>query len=128
MVKIVWKAKSFVVLSMLCILLISAFLPIIQISQAAKAPNVKGFDKGPSYTDVVPMKKATFVNYDKENYLDDYAYLAAIPTAVFNQDDKLFSHPLLFYEDENKYEDKKELSLNGLVTKEKNPVLIGKRF
>ncbi|RLF36335.1 MAG: hypothetical protein DRN03_03810, partial [Thermoplasmata archaeon] len=61
----------------------------------------KGFDKGVSWKPVLPLKKVTFVNFDKDGYLDDYAYLAAIPTAVFydKSGDRLISHPLLFYQD-----------------------------
>ena len=62
--------------------------------------HIESFDKGPSYQPVVPIKKITFVNYDEETYLDDYSYLSAIPTSVFNASEKLFSHPLLFYQDE----------------------------
>ncbi|RLF42013.1 MAG: hypothetical protein DRN18_02940, partial [Thermoplasmata archaeon] len=41
----------------------------------------KGYDKGVSWKPVVPVKKVTFVNFDEDSYLDDYAYLSAIPTA-----------------------------------------------
>ena len=44
----------------------------------------KGYEKGVSWNSVIPIRKATFVNYDDESYLDDYAYLAAIPSSVFN--------------------------------------------
>jgi len=79
---------------------------------AADASDNMGFDKGPSAMPVVPLKKTTFVNYDKESLIDDYAYLASVPTAVFSNQDKLYSHPLLFYQDEYKYEEDKERSLN----------------
>jgi hypothetical protein len=81
------------------ILLLGATLPIIQ---ADELDYITGFDKGPSFANVVPMKKVTFVNFDKENLLDDYAYLAAVPTAVFKEQkgDRLFSQPLLFYQEE----------------------------
>lgn len=76
-----------------------------------------GSDKGPSFTSVVPIKKVTFVDIDEEGLLDDYAYLAAIPTCVFyNQTDKdqtrLFSHPLLFYQDKYYYDEDIERTLN----------------
>lgn len=51
--------------------------------QNVSAENVKGFDKGVSWASVVPLKKVTFVDFDENNYLDDYTYLASIPTAVF---------------------------------------------
>lgn len=110
MVKISSKSKSHIALSVVCILLLGALLPI---SQAVDIDRIESFGKGPSYTDVVPMKKVTFVNFDDESYLDDYAYLAAVPTAVFNQKDKLFSHPLLFYKDEYEYENDEERTLNS---------------
>ncbi len=79
------------------------------IPNAIKIDNITGFDKGPSYTNVVPMEKVTFVNFDEETLIDDYAYLASVPTAVFKdqQKDRLFSHPLLFYQDKLDYNDEK---------------------
>ncbi len=73
----------------------------------------KGFDKGPSYTSVVPLKKATLVKYDENSYFDDYSYLAALPTAVFQNENHLYSHPLLFFDEKYEYEDDKERSLNA---------------
>jgi hypothetical protein len=89
------KKELFVVFTVL-IMLLGAILPI---TNASRTDYIKGFSQGPSYTNVVSMKKVTMVKYDDESYLDDYAYLAAVPTAVFkDQDpnyDRLFSHPLL---------------------------------
>ncbi|MDH7507029.1 MAG: cell wall-binding repeat-containing protein, partial [Candidatus Thermoplasmatota archaeon] len=53
------------------------------------------------------------VNFDEESYLDDYAYLSAVPTTVFNNGEKLFSYPLLFYQDEYPINDYIEKSLNA---------------
>ena len=91
-------------------MLIGVFIPA---SEAIKLEFYKGFDKGPSYTNVVPLKKTTFIGFDEETLVDDYAYLAAVPTAVFNNVDKLFSHPLLFYQDPYPIKDDKEKSLNA---------------
>ncbi len=91
-------------------MLTAGFLPV---ALAVDIDHMEGFDKGPSYTEVVPLKKATLVQFDKNTILDDYAYLAAVPTAVFNHDGKLFSYPLLYFEDEYKYEEDKERSLNA---------------
>ena len=91
------KTNCCVIIGIVCVLLLGALLPI---SQATNVKYVKGFDTGPSYTDVIPIKKVTFVQFDKDTILDDYAYLAAIPTAVFNYDNRLFSYPLLFFEDD----------------------------
>ncbi|MCJ7570614.1 MAG: hypothetical protein MUO82_01885 [Candidatus Thermoplasmatota archaeon] len=79
------------------------------ITNAKQIDSITGFDKGPSYTNVVPMKKVTFVNFDEDTLIDDYAYLASVPTAVFKdqEKDRLFSHPLLFYQDKLDYNDDK---------------------
>jgi len=87
-------------------------LSLIPSNQATENIEKFGFDKGPSYTSVIPLKKTTLVQFDKETILDDYAYLSAIPTSVFNNNGKLLSYPLLFYEDEHEYKDEKERSLN----------------
>ncbi|EMR73554.1 hypothetical protein MBGDN05_00115, partial [Thermoplasmatales archaeon SCGC AB-539-N05] len=102
--------NSITILGLFFILLCSVMLPGISVKATV---NVAGFDKGPSYKPVVPMKKVTFVNFDEESYLDDYAYLAAVPTSVFNDGNKLFSNPLLFYQDEYPVKEDKERSLNA---------------
>ena len=55
---------------------------------------------GIGWKPLVPIKKATFVEYDPDTYLDDYAYLASIPASVFQEGDKLYSSPLLYYEND----------------------------
>lgn len=74
-----------------------------------------GFDKGVSWKPFIPMKKTTFVGYDTETLIDDYAYLASIPASVFydRDTDKLFTSPLLFYQDEQLSDEMKDRSLNG---------------
>lgn len=72
-----------------------------------------GFKCGVSFESVVPVNKVTLVNYDEETYLDDYSYLASIPTAVFHDDNTLYSHPLLFYQKDQKIRDEKEITLNA---------------
>jgi hypothetical protein len=104
------KSKSLVAMTIIVIILFSSFMPIIQAVDRLK---INGFDKGPSYTSVVPVKKVTFVNFDEDSILDDYAYLAAVPTSVFSSDGHLFSHPLLFYEDEYKSDKENERSFNA---------------
>jgi hypothetical protein len=93
-----------------CIIICISYFPSIL---AVNIDHISGYDKGPSYRPVVPLKKTTLVNFDQETYLDDYAYLAAVPTAVFYSEDNLFSHPLLFYQDEYPIEDDTERSLNA---------------
>jgi hypothetical protein len=87
-------------------LILGIFVPL---TNAIKIDNIKGFEKGPSYTNVVPLEKVTFVKFDEETLIDDYAYLASVPTAVFKdqEKDRLFSHPLLFYQDKLDYDDDK---------------------
>ena len=107
-------SKIFVVTGLVFLMLSSTCLSPITL--ADKNNNVTcdiGFDKGPSSLPVVPLEKTTFIGFDKETLLDDYAYLACVPTAVFQNDEKLYSHPLLFFEDEYKYEEDKERSLNA---------------
>ena len=110
MVKKMSKNRCFLVLLIVSMISIGQLLPIIK---ATDTSYLNGFDKGPSYMAVVPLKKATFVNFDEDSFLDDYAYLAAVPTAVFKHDNRLFSNPLLFYQDPYPVEDDKERSLNA---------------
>jgi len=104
------RLSCFVTIVMISILVVSAVLPT---ALANKVDNVKGFDKGLSYKPVVPMKRVTFVNFDENGILDDYAYLAAVPTAVFSSGNNLFSNPLLFYQDAYPVKEDKERSLNA---------------
>ncbi|MCD6236520.1 MAG: hypothetical protein J7K13_01010, partial [Thermoplasmata archaeon] len=55
------------------------------------------------------------VNFDENSYVDDYAYLASIPTTVFYDKDagRLFSYPLLYYQDPYPVKEDKEKSLNA---------------
>jgi len=97
-------------------ILIVAFLMVGAVIPSVQADSLKeyrGFDKGPSYKPVVPIKKTTFVNFDKDSLLDDYAYLSAVPTAVFTEGDKIISHPLLYYQDKFDYKEDKERIFNA---------------
>jgi len=104
------RSKNIMLVMVVVLFLAGSFAPL---SQGLSVDSYNGFDKGPSYINVVPMKKVTFVNFDQETLIDDYAYLASVPTCVFEDDGKLYSNPLLFYQDEHITEDKKELSLNA---------------
>jgi len=76
--------------------------------------NIRGYDRGVSWANVVPLKKITFVDFDENSYLDDYAYLACVPTAVFyDGNGRLFSYPLLYYQDPYPIKEDKERSLNA---------------
>ena len=100
-----------------CIIVTSLFLTMVFFTgpclSKSKNDSIDGFDKGVSWKPVVPLEKTTFVNYDENSYIDDYSYLAAVPTAVFNGGDKLYSHPLIFYEDEYEPDNIKEITLNA---------------
>lgn len=62
--------------------------------------DMTGFDKGISWQPMIPLKRTTLVNFDPYTYIDEYAYLAAIPTSIFydTQSNRVFSNPLLFYQ------------------------------
>jgi len=85
---------------------------VIPTTSAANQP--QGFDRGVSWKPYVPLKRMTFVQFDSETLLDDYAYLAAVPTAVFydNTSQQIYSNPLLYYEDPYQVTEQKERSLN----------------
>ena len=92
-------------------LLSTIFLPLIQAEK--NLDHIKGFDKGPSNLPVVPLKRAIIVDHDKDSDLDDYSYLACVPSSVFMNKGKLFSNPLLFYEEEYQWDEDLERSLNA---------------
>ncbi|RLF50383.1 MAG: hypothetical protein DRN24_06620, partial [Thermoplasmata archaeon] len=105
------KIKKFIAISLLNLLILSAIMPIAMTTYTNSS---QGFNKGVSWKPVVPLKKVTFVNFDENNYLDDYAYLSAIPTTVFYDDsNKLFSYPLLYYQDPYPITEDKERALNA---------------
>ena len=96
-----------------CVMVAGTVMPVV-IADTGGA-YYKGFEKGVSWQPLVPMKKVTFVNFDSKNLIDDYAYLASVPASVFYDENekRIFSNPLLYYQDEhisNKY---KERSLNA---------------
>ena len=97
------------------IMLLSSFLPAAVVADSNIKNTIKGYDKGVSWANVVPLKKIMFVNFDENSYLDDYAYLAAVPTTVFydKTSGRLFSYPLLYYQDPYPVEEDKERSLNA---------------
>jgi hypothetical protein len=70
-----------------------------------------GYTDGVSWKPVVPIKNAIFVNYDGETYIDDYAYLASVPAAVFYSKsmDQIYSSPLLFYQTPQEFPDEEKV-------------------
>ena len=96
------SAKFNTVFALILVSFMLANIIIVPAGSANKETlNIEGFSKGVSYKPVVPVKKATFVNYDENSYLDDYAFLASVPTTVFSSGKQLVSSPLLFYQDKN---------------------------
>ena len=100
------------------ILLISLLINTLLLNAAfaeLDANNHKGFNKGVSWKPIVPMKKVTLIKSNEDNLIDDYSYLASIPSSVFYDEinNRIFSNPLLFYEDEYIYLNEKERSLNA---------------
>lgn len=106
------RGKSIISLIMGLLIILGAILPAVQ---ATNLKYYNGFDKGPSFKPVLPLKKVTLVGFDEESYLDDYAYLAAVPTAVFKEQNgnRLFSHPLLFFQEELDIENESHKSLDA---------------
>ncbi len=100
-------AKRIVVIAVVFSMLATAFVGSDFVSRTSGESGYEGI----SWSRVVPVKKVTFVKFDENSFIDDYAFLAAIPTAVFYKDGKLYSHPLLFYNDFVP-SSKEELSLN----------------
>lgn len=109
MEKIKFRINVFIAISVVFIMLIGVVLPF---ALAVNVDHVAGFEKGPSSLPVSAIKKTTLVNYDENSLVDDYAYFACVPTAVFKNQNQLYSYPLLFYQDEYQYEDDKERTLN----------------
>lgn len=114
-ITILYRFRNITSIVLFILLIINSVIATIVIADTTqKNITNMGFNKGVSYKPVVPTKKVTFVDYNDKSYLDDYSYLAAIPTAIFNDNSKrIFSHPLLLYQDEYQYEEDKERSLNA---------------
>jgi hypothetical protein len=95
----------------LSLLFIFPVLPGIMADDVEELPS--GFS-GISWSKVVPTRKATFVQFDENSFVDDFAYLAAVPASVFYDDGtgRMYSHPLLYYENYVN-ENQEELSLNA---------------
>jgi len=71
--------------------------------------------KSVSYKPLVPLKKVTLINFNENSYIDDLSYLAAIPTAVFNDDEVIVSNPILYYQDYQNSIDFNKLPLNARI-------------
>ena len=101
--------KQIISILLVTLLLLTTF----SINISAVSIHNEPYSTGPNYLAVNPLKKVTFVNYDDQSTLDDYAYLAAIPTTVYNVGDRLISYPLLYYQDRDSHLSEAEQSLNA---------------
>jgi len=105
--KYTWSLSIFVVAMMV-------LTPLLSFSYGEDVRKLPSGFEGVSWKKVVPLNKVTLVKFDENSYVDDFAYMAAIPSSVFYDDDtdKIYSNPLLFYESSKQYS-KEELSLNA---------------
>ncbi len=108
---VISKLNIFFIIFILFIILASLVIPAS--STLRESIRTEGYSKGVSYKSVVPLKKATFVNYEDKNYLDDYAYLASVPTTVFNDGNQLLSSTFLFYQEDVTFKEQKKKILNA---------------
>ena len=90
----------------------TSFSVMIPTSEVGGANDDPTGDEAVAWQELAPFSAATLVAMDKESYVDDFAYLAAVPTAVFAEGDKLYSSPVLFYEEPYSGSEK-ELTLNA---------------
>jgi hypothetical protein len=74
-----------------------------------------GFTKGVAWEPYISLKRTTFVQFDENSFLDDYAYLAAVPTTVFYDKNtkQIFASPLLYYQDKSQITDDKYRSMDA---------------
>jgi len=94
--------KIKIIISILCLLFVSILTPVIS---GTSINHKNGFEKGITWQPFKPIKKTTFVNFDKETLVDDYSYLASIPASVFNDGKSIYTNPLLFFQKDNTYPD-----------------------
>jgi hypothetical protein len=66
-------------------------------------PYMQAFEKGITWKQTEYLKKTTLVQFDKDSYVDDFAYLASVPANIFNSGDTVFSNPLLFFQPDGSY-------------------------
>lgn len=95
------------------LILVSTTMIGTAIEEKSSDLDTLGNDKGPSYKTVIPVEKVTMINYDENSLLDDYSYLAGVPTAAFQYEDKIISHPILFYQDYYDVTENKEKTFNA---------------
>ena len=53
--------------------------------------------KAVAWKPIAPMNSVTVVGYDGQSFNDDFAFMASIPSAVFQENGVLYSSPVLYY-------------------------------
>lgn len=88
--------KLILAASILMLMFISQF----QLQGASGADVLPQGSRGISYSPTVPLDKATLINMDRGGIGDDLAFIASVPSSVFNSGshDRTFANPVLFYE------------------------------
>ncbi|MBD3406709.1 MAG: hypothetical protein GF411_11390 [Candidatus Lokiarchaeota archaeon] len=89
------KLKTILLISLLLLPTLVSILP----SEGVFLENIDGrnnFQGANSPENAIPLRKATFVNPDPESLMDEFAYIAAIPTAVFTHSNQQYISPLIY--------------------------------
>ncbi|MFO7676992.1 MAG: hypothetical protein R6V50_01210, partial [Thermoplasmatota archaeon] len=107
------KRKNSKTIKIISIVLIILFI-IVNTLPVIAQNQITPFQKGISNKPFIPTKQVTFIGHDSASLLDDYAYLAALPTSLFlDNNDVLYAHPLLFYEDEYRQTEDRQRTFNA---------------
>jgi len=96
------KVKIISITVLISLIFMSCVTPVIS-AENVNINRINAFEKGIPWQKFETLKKVTFVNFDKETLIDDYAYLASIPASIFSNGDMIFSSPLLFFQSQNSY-------------------------
>ncbi len=98
---------------LIVLLLCSTILP--SAFAETSTPSMEGFSRGITWKPYIPLKKITFIDHDPARLIDDYGYLASIPTSIFYDEntDQIYTHPLLYYDDRYVPDEEEKLSLNA---------------
>jgi len=82
------------------VMVMATFIGCLQDAKAEINVNLQPVPQAATWAPLIPMKNVFVVRYDPESYVDDYAYMAAVPTAVFYDKDNrvVYGAPLLYWE------------------------------
>ena len=78
----------------LVLLLGSAFMPLI--ASPILSPSLTTQFTPSSSSNQVPLRRLTLVSPNSNSYIDDFAYMAAIPSSVFVHNDTQYISPLIY--------------------------------